>query len=312
MARINYPTTIEEQTVLLDNIVSKMTKNGADSPIIEMLSINNIDLNADVDTGIKALANNTLFMALEKQSHNHRQQRDKVMKPILKHLRGCFKNIKSFNSPNFKAVGDWGGTITDGGKISYPTDTSERIKLLLLLKKKQDSYTDSDSPLLPFLTINQISLEEDATKGAAAIESDIAFNDLMKKALKAREDRDKDWKNPMKHIRKVGKYLKTSYPNNVNMLGLYGFLVVLAAKVAKKRTIKMGISANKLGLRTKVGRMIENLGTGDLYLYKGKQITGTPLLLKAATKLKAVKGYSIFSVTNLSATEPGKFMFLPL
>lgn len=312
MARINYPTTIEEQTVLLDNIVSKITKDGADSPIIEMLSINNIDLNADVDTGIKALANNTLFMALEKQAHNHRQQRDKVMKPILKHLRGCFRFLKEWSVPNFKAIGDWGGTITDGGKITYPTDTGERIKLLLLLKKKQDSYTDSDSPLLTFLTINQISLEEDATKGAAAVESDIAFNDLMKKALKAREDRDKDWKKPMKHIRKVGKYLKTSYPNNVNMLGLYGFLVVLAAKVAKKRTIKMGISANKLGLRTKVGRMIENLGTGDLYLYKGKQITGTPLLLKAATKLKAAKGYSIFSVTNPSSTEPGKFMFFPL
>ena len=312
MARINYPSAIEEQTAFLENIVSKMKMDGDDSPIVEMLVLNKIDLNADVAIGVKALANNTLFLALDKKAHNHRQQRDKVMKPILKHLRGCFRFLKEWSMPNFKAIGDWGGTITDGGKITYPSDTEERIKLLLLLKKKHDSYTDSDSPLLPFLTANQISLEDDATSGATAIENNFAFNALMKEALKAREDRDKDWKDPMKHIRKVGQYLKTSYPKNVNMLGLYGFLVVLAAKVAKKRSIKMGISANKLGLRTKVGRIIENLGTGDLYIYKGKLLTGTPLLLKAAIKLSMTKGYSIFSVSNPSTTEPGKFLYFPL
>jgi len=65
-------------------------------------------------------------------------------------------------------------------------------------------------------------------------------------------------------------------------------------------------------LRTKVGRIIENLGTKDLYIYKGKLLTGTPLLLKAAIKLSMTKGYSIFSVSNPSTTEPGIFLYFPL
>ena len=57
MARINYPSAIEEQTAFLENIVSKMKVDGDDSPIVEMLVLNKIDLNADVAIGVKALAN---------------------------------------------------------------------------------------------------------------------------------------------------------------------------------------------------------------------------------------------------------------
>ncbi len=168
MPHINYPTDFTGQTTLLMAIKEKVDADGEDSPLLAMLTSKGIDLDKDLIECNKAINNNKLFLAAEKRSHKLCQQRNTLMKPIMKHLRGSFQFLKSLFTPSFKELGDWGGTITVNGKINYPSGTESRIILFNLMKAKHDSYTISPSPLLAYLTESKIDLEIDAANGATA------------------------------------------------------------------------------------------------------------------------------------------------
>jgi hypothetical protein len=286
--------------------------DGDDSPLFKMLSLKKIDLDEDVTSCAKAIGNNTLFLAAKKNSENLRQQRNNLMKPIMKHLRGAFQFLKILYHPNFKVVGDWGGTITNTGKINYPSGITKRVNVFMRMKKENDSYTKSPSPLLPFLTQNKIDLPLDASNAAKALQKDTDFTNARKKAEEYREKRDNDFVTPLTDINQIGSYLMILFNDNTKALGEYGFDIVDTVKVAKERIINLGIEQSRLAFRTKVGSTMTNLGTKDLIIYKGKLIAGLPTLLKAGNEFILAKGYSIFSVINSSITDTGRFIYNPI
>ena len=312
MPHISYPTDFNGQTVLLLAIKKKVDDDGEDSPLHQMLSLKKIDLNDDAVNCAKAINNNNLFLAAKKSSENLRQKRNTLMKPIMKHLRGAFQFLKKLYNPLFKALGDWGGTITDTGKITYASGIKKRVELFMLMKEKNDSYTTTPSPLLPYLIQNTIDLAIDADNGAMAITRDTDFKASKKKAEDYRQKRDKDFITPLADINSIGSFLMALFEDNTKALGEYGFDVIDTVKVVKERIIELGIGESRLAFRAKVGSSTSNLGTKDLNVYKGKLIAGIPLLLKAGNDLILTKGYSIFSVNNPSATDTGSFLFNPV
>jgi len=118
MARIAYPTDFSGQTALLRTIIAQVKKDGTAGPLVAMLAKKGIDLVKDKAACTTAITKNKLFLAAEKNSQDLCQQRNTLMKPIMKHLRGAFQFLKSNLSPNLKAVGDWGATILISGKIT--------------------------------------------------------------------------------------------------------------------------------------------------------------------------------------------------
>lgn len=311
MAHINYPTDFLGQTALLKTIIARVKKDGASSPLIAWLAQKGIDLIEDKAACAKAIANNTLFLAAEKNSQDLRQQRNTLIKPITKHLRGAFQYLKIEFSPNFKAVGYWGATIFSSGKIIYPKTMQGMVDLLMAMKKKNDSYTTSPSPLLPYLTKNNISLDIDAINAAEALTIQTAFSASVKNSESLREQRDNGWAKALHDTHLIGAFLKRLYSGETKKLGMYGYVVVSSKLATKKRIIKIIFGGIKLNKRIAVGDTIENMGDADVYLYRGKTIGGNPVLLKAGTKWIVAKGFSSISIQNLSSTITAKLAFIP-
>ena len=312
MARINYPTDIKEQTVLLDNIKTKVDADGKDSPISAMLISKGIDLDDDIAIGKIALEKNSLCLVYEKSSHLICQKRNKLIKPIMKHTRGIFQFLKKLFTPNFKVVGEWGGVISNSGKIKYPKSAREKMKMIISINKKNDSYDKTPSPLLPFLIQNKLDLDTEVINAEKVIALDEELFFANSNSNIAREERDHIWAKPLLHLHDIGNFLKSLFRDDSQELGVYGYVVVEDKKVEKERTVSIAWGTNKLGFRARVGSIIQNTGTTDLKVYKGKGILGTTILLKANSEMILSKGYSIFSVKNLSPTDFGQFTYFPL
>jgi len=181
----------------------------------------------------------------------------------------------------------------------------------MLLKKKNDSYTSSPSPLLPYLTKNKISLDTDATNASQALIKQTAFAASVKNSENLREERDNGWAKSLKDIRIIGSFLKRFYKGETKSLGMYGYVVVDEKLATKRRTIKILFGGIKLNKRIAIGDTIENMGEADVNLYSGRTIDGKHVLLTAGSKWIVTKGFSTISIQNLSTTITAKLVFIP-
>jgi len=311
MAHIDYPTDFLGQTVLLGNIIAQVALDGPDGPLVAMLASQNINLIKDNTACKTAITNNTLFLKAQKSGQNFCQQRNNLMKPIMKHLRGSFQFLKSLFQPEFKALGSWGATISDSSKITYPKGTQNRVDLFMLMKVKNDSYTITPSPLQPYITQNSINLGTDATNGGIALAKNDSFSQAQKKAQNYRQKRDKGWAKSLADMRSIGNFLVILFSNNTKALGEYGFVVVDEVPADKKRIIDMKMRERKLQVKVKIGSTLSNTGKTDFYIYKGKLIEGIFIVLAAGKSMIVGKGYSLFSVINASFTESGELTLIP-
>ena len=312
MGRPLIPSAFDRRLLLLANLIIKINADGETGPLVAMLASKGINLVTDAATGVTASGHNVSFKALRKTSQNLRQQGKAAMKIIIKDTTGSFQNLKTLFEPNYKAVGDWGATITDSGKFTYPTTTTGWMDLFTLLKAKNDSYvTPAVSPLLSYLVANAVSLSNDATNGAAALVKQTSQEADTLASEKARQDRDTTFAPVMLHIRAIIKFLMKLYPNNVKALGDYGVTVVLTPKVEKTRKKVVKASTSVLNIRVGIGSTIVNTGTIPLPIYKGATISGTPFMLAVGATYKIAKGFGRVSTHNPVTDTSGNLSLIP-
>jgi hypothetical protein len=115
----------------------------------------------------------------------------------------------------------------------------------------------------------------------------------------------------MSHLRAIIKFLMTLYPDNVKQLGLYGITVVLMPKTAKVRKVKILFGQVKLSVKLILNSIITVAGTEGINIYKGKTVSGTPVLIPAGGKWLTTKGYSIVCIENTSTINDALFSILP-
>ena len=312
MAHQEVPEGIVAQTILLGKIAKKVSDDAGSSVLKAMLLKNGIALADDVDKGVIALEKNDSYLLFKATSEQSSQQRNILMAPINKNMSGCYQFLKTHFSPEFKVVTDWGGTIGNGGKITYATTTSGQQTMLLALIAKNDSYEDPEvSPLAEYLTLHHIDLAQDAIDAAEALDLDTVFADDKKSSETAREQRDIEWAIPLSHIRMIGDYLMKLYNGNSKILGYYGFVVVNAPKVIKTRNKTISPGDTIFGLRVKIGSTVLNTGKLPLPIYKGATIDGTPTLLAPGNIFTATKGFGKLSFNNPSQTLKATFSLVP-
>lgn len=312
MSRAQIPSNFSKKIDLLNTIKKKVDADGDASPLLEMMAKKLIDLDADTVKGAAAIVFDDDFRFLSKKSQNQKQQVDAAMKIVIKDTTGAYQNLKSLCEPNFKEVGDWGAVITDGGKFTNPITYEGWMDWFTLMKAKNDSYaTPAVSPLLSYLTTMGVSLSDDATNGAAALVKQSLQEANKSASEKARQDRDNKFNPVMNHLRSIVKFLMTLYPDNVKELGLYGITVVLTAKVAKVRKVKILFGQTKLKVKLVLKSIITVTGTEGINIYKGKTVSGTPIHVPAGGKWLTTKGYSIVCIANASTTNDALFSILP-
>ncbi len=312
MPSAEVPSNFTKEINLLATIKSKVDADGAGGPLVAMFVSKGIDLAADTITGAKAIAFDKSFKDLDKDSQNFHQQEKSIMKNIVKHTTGACQNLKSLFNPNFKAIGDWGGTITDTGKMTYPTTDEDWIKLLTAIKTKNDSYIlPIISPLTTFLTSNFINLTTDAANCVAAKALHGQQIIARFQSQLASHNRNNTFKPVAAHIRSTIAYLKKTYPDNWKVLGEYGITTVTGTKAAKVRKMKIAFGQSKMNVKLVINSVIENDGKNAIQIFKGKTMEGTPIDIAVGGKWIVISGYSRVCIANSSATLPAQFTILP-
>ena len=312
MSHNKIPTVFNDQTVLLGNIFKKVTDDGTASPLLAYLAKQGIVLTDDVASGVTAAGYYANNLLLTKQGQKYCEERDVLMLPITGGLNGSFQYLKAYYAPTYKSMGDWDVTITTDGKITLPSDVAGWTTLLTNFKEENDSYeSPAVSPLEQYLVKKNISLSDYVTNIGEAATLETNMQAAKKDAGKAHDDMVNEWSLPMKHIRMIGVFLMKLYSGDEKALGEYGYTVVNTPKVKKTRNIKIPFGFTKLKQKAFIGGAFINTGTETLWIYKGKVVSGAPIVLLAGAKMIIPKGYSRFCVTNTSAVNSAKLQIVP-
>ena len=120
MARLIIPEDFPGQLTLLSNIVAQNNAVTKQNPLTAFLAQQNINLDDDAAAGNNAQTHETSRALFTKQSENFRQLRDNLFKNCWQHITGSAQFLKSFYKNNTKQLGNWGLSITESGKITYP------------------------------------------------------------------------------------------------------------------------------------------------------------------------------------------------
>jgi len=312
MARHDVPSNFEEQVILLTDINKKVTADAGKSPLLEMLKNQGIVLSDDIASGVEASKSNSDLQSNHIAGEKLCKERDLIMKIIMRDISGSYQFLKGHYTPVYKTVGEWGSTITNSGKISYPTTTHGEVNMLALLKTQNDSFKlPAVSPLASFLTQQSIDLVVDTTNAAIGLAKDKEMGEKKVAGFVCREHRDNTWKLPLAHIHTIGAFLMKLFKGDATLVGEYGFTVKVTPKVIKTREVSIAYGQSKLKMKIALGSEIINNGTETIYIYKGKTIEGTPVALAVGKKWIVVSGYSTLSVENQSSTEFAKFSVCP-
>lgn len=310
MSRIIYPLQFLQQVILLGLIKAKHIADGASSVIKAFLTQHSINLTDDETAGIDASANEKARALLTKQAENFKELRDLKMKPVMKHIRKCAQNLKSFYAPNVHELGNWGITVDGEGRLVYPSDFNEQVTLFKNLKTKHDSFAPGTSPLETFLTQQKIDFTKDDLDVDAAKDYNTNFKQAQKDSEDETELRNTTWKDANEHIHLIGDYLKKTFPDNSKKLGEWGITVDNSPRKPKERISKVMPAGTLKITGVVIGGTLTNIGTTDLHIYKGKGTTGTPIIVHPNEMIGMVKGFSTITVVNPSDTEAGKFKVL--
>ncbi len=307
MARLVIHEDFPGQLTLLAKIISQNNSITKNNPLTAFLSQQEIVLDDDVTAGNNAQTHETNRLLFSKQSENFRQLRDNNFEAPWKHVTGGVQFLKSFYKGNTKQLGDWGITITGSGKINYPPAFADRVTIFENYKKKNDSYTNGDSPLQPYLTQQEIDLTKDATFVQTASDNDASFTTASQQSENETGLRNQLWNPVLGHIKDIGNFLMKLYSGNEKALGNWGFVVDNSPQKPKLRTTKLKLGAQITNKSVVIGSVLTNAGDGDLHLYKGGGTRGTPVILHKGEQFGIQKGWSSITVVNPSTLIEGKF-----
>ncbi len=307
MSRTIYPKHFAQKVTLFSNIKSKNDADGASSVLIQFLIAQQIDLSADATAVSAAQMHETNHLSLSKESGNFTQLCNLQFAPVFQHCKGFAQFLKAFYTPNFKALGNWGIAITDGGKVVYPKKMEDRIALFNNIQTQHNSYPAGTSPLAPYLAQNHIDLAVDAGNAAAAQNFHGEYLSTEKTAENETQQRDILFAPVIRHVRTIGSFLKKLFGENSKALGDWGFVVDTSPRKPRlqKSTVKTG--AKKVCKSVIVGGRFTNVGMSDLYLSPGKKVLPDPVIVHPGEQIIIAKGFSTMTVVNASLLVVGKF-----
>lgn len=311
MARINYPEDFLNQTILFNNMKTKHDNDlagGAPSPITPFLTQKGIDLEDDKEDTDAAVAQNTLFDKTAKKAEDHTQDRNNLFDPVIDGLKKSIQFLKKFYAGNAKELGRWGVQV-DEERIVYPPDFLRLARLFKKVKARHDNL-GNDSPLTPFLTQNSIDMAADGEDTEAAKTTHADKEQAKKDAEKYSEGRDKLFDPVFANVRDIGGYLKSLYVSNPKKLGDWGYEVDDSPRDPRFRTAAIEPGGTHTLTGVKLNSQVENTGTVELLLHKGKEVGTEPVALPAEMRFTIKRGWGTLTVQNENPTEAGEIGYM--
>ncbi len=309
MARINYPELFLKLIELFKKIKAKHDADGAGSVLNPYLTEQGINLAADLVKVNSAKDKNKLFENAEKDAEDYTQDRNKLFDSVFDNMTGGFQFLKKLYRGNPAELGHWGATV-NGNAIVYPPEFIKRVDLFTDYKAKHDTYPGDTSPLAPYLTVNDIDMDDDETDVATAEDEHKSAKQTEKDAEDLREERDNFFNPVMEHVRGMGQYLKGLYVKHSKHLGKWGYVIDDSPRDPKFRTVTINGGDTKIISQIKVGSQMENTGEAELQLYKGEDTTATPHNLAPEMRFTIKRGWGTTTVVNPDPATDGEIGYL--
>jgi len=308
MARIKYPKDFLSRTVLFKNIKAKYDEDPAGSPLTPFFLQNGIDLEKDKTRTNKAIAKDDDFGQTDRNGEDYTEDRNLLFKPVVKNMKDELQFLKKLYVGNAKELGSWGARV-DEERVVFPGDFIYRASLFNAMHKKHESYPAGSSPLELFLIQNNINMAADLLKTTKAEASHELKEQAKRDAEDYREARDLLFNPVMENVRLIGGYLKSLFVNNEKELGHWGYDVDDSPRQPRfrKTTIASGSIRTLKGV--KLLSELENTGTIELLLHKGKAAGKRPVVLLPAKQFTIVRGWGTLSVENKDLRESGEISY---
>ncbi len=307
MPRNILPEAFTAQQSLLTSIVTKHNADGTSSVLTPFLTQEKIDLPKAVTAGTDAATHEQSRLLFTSTSETQRRLRDNIFTPVFSSLQAWVQFLKKLYRSNTKELTQWGITITDSGKITYPAAFEDRARLYKTFTNKHSSYAAGTSPLQPFITANEVDMAKLTTAVTKATDAHQLYDDNAAKATIETSLRDGLWEPVFKNIKAIGAYLIGLYSSNPKKATAWGFNIVDSVSKHQLRTTTLKPGEQKTSAAVIIGSTFTNTGTVPLHVYKGKTTTGTPAIIAAGEKMGILKGFSVITVVNPSTLEGGKF-----
>lgn len=310
MSRIIYPEIFSVQREGLRLIKLKHDADGASSVLIPFFTERGINLVTDTTAGNNANVHDVNQKLFYRQSENYVEQRNMLFEPVFSGTRAAIQYLKAFYSPNVRKLGDWGVSVTNHNKISYPVSFTDKVTLMGNIKAKHDSFPAGTSPLQSFLTAHSTDLNAVAAIVAAAVINEANQLSTRREAEEATQQRNNIWSPVVVHIHQTGEFLMKLFVGNQKRLGDWGFTVDDSPRPPKERisTVEPGGHITTRGII--LGSTFTNTGTVELIVYKGSKVAGESTHVLPGEMMGITKGYSVITVVNTSSLKKGTFTTL--
>lgn len=305
MARIVFPVRFADWIKLFKKVKAKDTADGPASIIKPFLTENGIVLADDSTDADNAVTADGDFSAAEKESEKQSKERDRLFKPVFKEHKMSVQFLKKFYAANIQKLGDWSVTVDNRGRIVYPVDFSGRQSAVLLFIAKHNSFPPGASPLITFLTENEIDLAANKTKADNALTAHDEFNaqDALKE--QKRQLRDTTFANVEAHLRLIGGFLVKHFGKNPRKAGDWGLVIDDSPKGTKVRSITLKPGEAKVVTEVIIQSVMQNIGATTVDIYKGKTASGAATSVTPGSTFLIPKGYSNMTLKNTSNTAKG-------
>ena len=300
MPHIIFPDGANDVKQLLIAINNKHTEDGTKSVLNVYLNANTINLDNEILIADQANTLDKTKLILARKASNNIELRDLEMKKVTSNIKSEVQYLKSIYKTNPKELGNWGIVVEGTNKIVYPSSFDGLTTTFNTFLAKHNSYAISTSPLNDFLVKNNINVSKDAF----AVSDAIAYNEKAslsnRESEDARQHRDLLLHSCIARMKGIGQYLVNLYINNEKGLVDYGFTVYNSVSKPQIVHTSIKLQSKKTLKGVLIGSNITNEGTEDIHIYKGKAISGNPIVIHAKEQFGVVKGYSTITISNPS------------
>jgi hypothetical protein len=303
MARIIYPDSVLVWNELFGNVKPKALALATPNPVDDFLTEEGINLVTDETNMGKAMLAHKAFSDNEKLAEELMEKHHKLFETPFSDHKKCVQVLKKIYRSNVHKLGDWGVTVDGSGRISYPSDFLGRKQCVLDLIAKHGTFPPGTSPLETFLADNDIDLTVNHTDTLDSAQALTDWDPVHKLKEQKREERD-NLLDPIKnHLRGIGAVAVAWYASAPKKAGSIGFEIDDSPQGTKTKDVIVKEGGIKTVHDAVIGSVMKNKSGIDLLVYRGKTITGTPIVFKAGSLLKVESGFSTFVLKNESLAE---------
>jgi len=307
MARFIHPTTFLGWVKLFGTIKAKHVLDGVDSILTIFFEEQDIVIGEDQSNINDAKTADGLFSQKEKDCKKIMEEIDTTIRNLDDDHIMCAQLLKKFYRRKITSLGAFGIT-TSGNKIVYKENKELHLLEIKALIDHHNSLAAGTSPLsATFLDENSIDLVANLALIAPTITKIalwVTTNDAKETQCELRDTLSEKF---VDDCIGTGDFLLATFSKNPHKAGDWGIQVDSSPQKDSIRDGEVDMLDSKVLYHLKNGSHLKNTGIKAWKIFKGKDLTGTGVVVNPSEFYKIKWGHSLSTIVNDDSSNLGKY-----